>query len=100
MQRVLIFAIFGLPALAACSDFPDLDLALADFGQVAGFPVLIPIDPLLLTAANDAVDTEAQARIFAARVSQLRARARALQRPVIDRRTRRLMAAALQRHLQ
>ena len=100
MARAFIFIVFGLPALLACTQFPDLDVTLTEFGPNTGFPTLIPIDPLLLSAANDTKDTEEQNRIFAARVALLRARARAMQRPIIDQRTRRSLAAALNQHIQ
>ena len=100
MARAFIFMVFGLPALVACAQFPDLDVTSGEFGPNTRFPTLIPIDPLLLSAANQTKDAEEQTRVFAARVAQLRARARAMQRPIIDQRTRRSLAAALDRHIQ
>lgn len=97
MPRAIFAILVGLPLLAGCVEFPDLDAAIAQRGPVGGFPELIPIDPLLLEAEIDTLDAQAQAELLVARVSQLRARARALQRPVIDRATRAKMAAAVRR---
>ncbi len=97
MLRQIILPIIAALLLTACADFPDLDAAIAQRGVVAGFPTLIPIDPLLLSADIDSLDANAQAELLAERVRQLNIRANALRRPVIDPNSRRKMAAAVRR---
>ncbi len=98
MPRIATVILFVSAILAGCAEFPDLDATIADQGTVAGFPTLVPIDPILFAASFDLQNLESQATALAARVRQLKVRAQAMQRPVIDRRTRTQMAAALRRH--
>ncbi len=95
--RFKILLLTALP-LMGCADFPDLDAAIAQRGIVPGFPELIPIDAVLLATEIDSLNAAEQTRILTARVSQLKVRAAALRRPVVDPKTSRKMAAVLQRH--
>jgi hypothetical protein len=97
MHRFLILIFLGLFPLAACANFPDLSVP-DDQATDAGFPELVPIDQLLLTAVENTADTQEQQQILIARIAQLRARARAMQVNVIERSTRLGMASALRRH--
>ena len=99
MHRFLILIFLGSFPLASCANFPDLDVP-PDPASDAGFPELVAIDQLLLTAVEDTADAQEQQQILVERIAQLRARARAMQVTVIERRTRREMAAALRRHIQ
>ncbi len=100
MRRVLIFMVLGLMSLSGCADIPNFDTTKFTPSGFAGFRILIPIEPLLQSAAFDALSTEAQTTLLVGQVARLRARAAALRRPVIDQRTRRILAAALRRHLR
>ncbi len=98
MLRQIILPIIATLPLLGCADFPDLDAAIAQRGVVAGFPTLIPIDPVLLSVEIDSLDATQQAKLLAERVRQLNIRALALRRSVIHAKTRRNMAAVVQRH--
>lgn len=67
-------------ALSACTQFPELDGAVAPDVEDADFPALVPLEPLLASAAPIVDDPVAASRALDARVAALRARARALQR--------------------
>ncbi len=98
MRRFSFILLTSVGLLTGCVAFPDLDSAISDAGRVAAYPQLIPIDPLVQQAFAGQGDSAAQGRWLAARAAALRRRARAMQGPVIDRRSRRLMTAAVARH--
>jgi len=79
-------------ALAACTQFPDLDGATSALAEAAEYPALVPLDPLLRQRVPPAADVAAPQNL-SARAEALRARAARLRgRPVIDGNTRARMA--------
>lgn len=92
----LSIAIAAVVAIAGCSDYPRLDAAASASARDAAYPQILPLQSLLAMAApHDAVNFAAP---LPARAADLRRRARALDRPVIDSATRARMLAALARH--
>lgn len=76
-------------ALAACTQFPELDGTVAPDLAQADFPDLVPLEPLLNARAPVIADPEQTSATLDARVAALRARAAALQRgAVVDAQTR------------
>lgn len=76
-------------ALAGCTQFPELDGVVAPDVANADFPALLPLEPLLASAAPVVADPVATTTNLQSRVSALRARATALQRrAVLDAGTR------------
>ncbi|MGJ8602783.1 MAG: hypothetical protein ACSHXH_01565 [Marivita sp.] len=73
--------IFGL-ALTACTEFPEVDAALAQAGPVAEYPALVPFEQLI--SAPDPRLTEGDDAALRARAAGLRNRANGLRGPVID----------------
>ncbi|MGR3343458.1 MAG: hypothetical protein ACU0DI_09600 [Paracoccaceae bacterium] len=98
MSRALTCLCSLLIVLAACGRFPDLDGAISDRVRNAEFPRFMPMDLLLGTAFAGAESSQAEGASLAARAARLRIRVEAMRRPVVDRRTRARMAAALKRH--
>ena len=85
MQRLILILCLG--ALAACSDFPELDRAVPDSATQGPYPTLVPVGQIL--NGPEPIATEAAVAGLAGRVAALRARAARLQaRAVIDRATR------------
>ena len=70
----LIAALCALPLLVACTAFPALDGADAAVASRQPYPVIRPLDDLLVAAADDT----AAAQALAARAQALRTRAAAL----------------------
>lgn len=90
MARALILTV----ALAACTQFPDLDRATSAAAQDADYPALVPIAPLLTRRVGPAPERIQQN--IEGRAAALRARAARLRgAPVIDSATRRRMRAGL-----
>ncbi|WP_299654444.1 hypothetical protein [uncultured Tateyamaria sp.] len=82
--------------LTACTQFPELDDTVSPSVQAADFPALLPLEPLMARAAPVVSDPVETTQTLEARVSALRARARALQRrSIVDPATRARMLAAL-----
>ncbi len=98
MTRVVACLCSVLIVLAACGKFPDLDDTISDRVRGAEFPQLVPLDQLLDIAFASAGGAQAEAAGLAVRAARLRVRAAAMRRPVVNRRTRARMAAALRRH--
>ena len=98
MSRALTCLCSLLIVLTACARFPDLDGAISDRARNAEFPQFMAMDLLLGTAFAGAESAQAEGASLAARAARLRIRAAAMRRPVVDRRTRARMAAALKRH--
>lgn len=90
--------VVGALFLVSCTDFPDLDDVITDQARQGGFPVLVPIDGLLPTTAQDFEQAKTEAKNLVARARALRQRAQALRGPVIDARTRYALARAQARH--
>ncbi len=83
-----------LCALAACEEFPELDGTVPAHMKEAGFPTLVPVEPLV-TAARAPAITETTMAGMAARVAALRTRAARLSGPVVDRATKARMARGI-----
>jgi len=79
MRPVLLF----LLAVAACTQFPELDARVGAADRSAAFPALLPAGPII--AAANAVGPNAQAANAGpdARIAALRQRAQGLRAPVI-----------------
>ncbi|KIC46149.1 hypothetical protein RA29_20190 [Tateyamaria sp. ANG-S1] len=76
-------------ALAACTQFPELDDAVSPDVAGSDFPALLPLEPLLAGTAPIVGDPIQTSESLEARIEALRARARALQqRPIVDPATR------------
>ena len=101
MARLVHLVLVTVPLLLGCSDFPDLDAAISEQGRLSAYPRLQPINQELFTRFTGEPDSEAEIAWLSARAAGLRRRARALtRRPIVDDRTRRRMAAALERHFE
>lgn len=93
MKRVAIIIGFVL-TLAGCSDFPELDGAVAPGLERAAYPRLVPVEPLIAGAQDTQITDETEAGI-AARVAALRARAARLRGSIVDDGTRERMRAGV-----
>ncbi len=83
------FHVFFFLALAACTQFPELDGTVAPDLENADFPALVPLDTVRSISDPLVADPVATTETLNARVAALRARARALQsRPILDPATR------------
>ena len=81
---------------AGCTQFPELDATIPPSVEIAPFPALVPIEPLLAANARVVSDPAATTETLEQRVAALRVRARALQnRPVLDANTRARLRRAL-----
>lgn len=97
-MRRIFFILAAVSALAACSDFPDLEATASARARNASYPVIVPLDQI-----NARTGPWVQAGFnrgnLLARLAQLRSRADWLrERKVIDDNTRARMQAALARH--
>ncbi len=98
MPRLFLVTIAGFGLLAACAEFPELDRAISPAARRAGYPVLVPVEPILFAAFDGQRGTPAETAWLARRAAGLRARADGLRGPVIDAASRARMAAAVRRH--
>ena len=67
-------------ALCACTQFPELDGTVSPEVEGAAYPALVPLGPLLASAVPAGSDPVQTTQNLEARITLLRARARALQR--------------------
>lgn len=67
-------------ALAACTQFPELDSTVVPNLENAEFPELVPLEPLMARTSPVVADADRTTQALDARVAALRARAAALQR--------------------
>ncbi len=74
MPRV---ALIALLFLAACAEFPQVDAAVAGFGEGPA-PILLPTDDLLARANQPPLASDATRAGVEARVARLKARAAAV----------------------
>lgn len=95
MRRAPVTLAICTALLAGCSDFPDFGEPL---DRARTKPEIIDIFALGLDEYTGADDERRALASVQARVAALRARARQLQQPVIDRRTRIRMERAVKRH--
>ncbi len=77
------FCIALVATLAACTNVPELDDRIGDDLQDAAYPVLVPLDTVLGPATAPAEQRQQIEDGLAARTAALRARAAALQAPVV-----------------
>lgn len=99
LMRPPIAAAWLAAALAlpgACTAIPELDGAVPPALSRAGYPRLVPVEPLLAQADETRITPRTEAGI-AARVAALRARAARLRHAVIDPGTRARMRAGVTR---
>ena len=75
MIRAMLLCTLPLFALAACTQFPDLDHTQTANLQNTEYPALIPIEPILAAAQGPALDPAAEDARLASRLAALRARA-------------------------
>lgn len=96
----LAHAAIGVAAivlLAGCADVPELDAQIPDAYLTAPYPDLVPLDLALVALPPPQQAAERLETSLQGRREALRARARALQTPVIDQATRDRMAAGVRR---
>ncbi|MCK0121045.1 hypothetical protein MWU61_10865 [Loktanella sp. F6476L] len=94
-QFIMLTAFAGL---AHCGTIPDVGGTSADAARAADFPELVAIDSLIERSETIAPQiTPASIAITNDRIAQLRNRAGALRRPVVDQATRARMRAAIAR---
>jgi hypothetical protein len=98
VPRVLIVFVFLTGLLASCISVPELDAAISDDARFNAYPKLIQLDGMLAVATEGKEASLAASKNLVARAKNLKRRAKRLRKPVVDRRTRRRMAAALRRH--
>ncbi|KNG92660.1 hypothetical protein [Pseudaestuariivita atlantica] len=90
MRRAALRMLLLPAALAACSQFPELDAAVDPGIYDRDFPALLPIDTLIASPAR-LVTPDLEGQVLS-RVAALRARAARLGGPVVDAATKRRMA--------
>lgn len=95
MQRILILFFCLACFLGACANIPELDGKISDSARKLGYPDLIQLDGVEASANEGFDTTQATAKSMKQRLKDLRKRARALRKPVVDRSTRRRMETAL-----
>jgi len=77
-----------LMALAACTQFPELDGTFDPDAAGTTPPALVPLEPILARASSANTAAEISIATFDGRISNLHNRATALRGPVIDLATR------------
>ena len=96
-MRRIFFILAAVSALAACSDFPDLEATASARARNAAFPVIVPLDQIN-ARTGPLVQIGFNRGNLLARLARLRSRADWLRgRKVIDDSTRARMLAALAR---
>lgn len=98
VPRVLFVLVFLTGLLAGCINVPELDDAISEDARDNAYPKLIELDGKLAAANKGKKAARAASKNLASRARSLKRRAKRLRGPVVDKRTRRRMAAALQRH--
>lgn len=96
MRRPLCLTLFAAIALAACTDFPQLDAAISEEAKRAEYPVLVPVAGLLVKREEGRI-TEATGLQLQSRAANLRARANLLRGQPIDEETRLRLRGSLRR---
>lgn len=82
---------FIFVVLVGCADFPALDGAVDDTARNAGFPSLVPLDPLLAKVDQQTATSQITAASVATldgRIAALRTKAARLRGPIIEPRVR------------
>lgn len=80
--------------LTACTQFPELDNTISPEVETSKFPALLPLETLMAEATPVVSDPVQTTQTLEARVTALKARARALQRhSIVDPATRARMRA-------
>ncbi len=80
--------------LAGCTTFPQLDAAVSPGARIADYPVLVPVDTILVRRSDSTI-TEATGEALRARAANLRARARLLRGAPVEEETRLRLARRL-----
>lgn len=94
-MRLPLFLAFGL--LTGCTSFPELDSAVGAQAGHGNAPRIVPIEPLLAQGRQDHTPP-ALVPEMEARVARLKARARALSRPILRPQERNRLRRAVTRH--
>lgn len=89
------FTLVAVLALGACTQFPELDDTISPELERADFPALVPVEPLLATAAAGRVDPVQTEAALLGRLSRLRARAARLRGSVLSGRERQRLSEGL-----
>lgn len=96
MQRIPILFFCLACFLCSCANIPELDGKISDNARKLGYPDLIQLDGIEATANEGFETTQATAKSMKQRVKNLRRRARALRKPVVDRATLRRLNKAIE----
>jgi type IV pilus biogenesis protein CpaD/CtpE len=88
--------ILATTLLASCTTFPQLDAVVTPEAKRAEYPVLVPVDSILVRRGDSTI-TQATGEALQARAANLRARARLLKGAPIDEDTRLRLAWRLKR---
>ena len=91
MRYLAVSCLFAAAALAACSQFPELQEDAALGGRDAPYPDLVPVETLRAQAPDAAITPESQTGMEA-RITRLRSRAARLKGTVVDGGTRARMS--------
>lgn len=70
-------------ALAACTQFPELEGTISPEAADAAYPELLPLEPILAQANGSSIDPTAEQGAIQGRVASLRARADRLRGSVL-----------------
>ncbi|PHQ98429.1 MAG: hypothetical protein COB39_08880, partial [Marinosulfonomonas sp.] len=73
-MRILPALVLSAALLAGCSNFPELDDAVSPTARKAGYPALLPIDPLI-AGAKEVQVTKETVLTLQSRIARLNARA-------------------------
>ncbi|WP_322866557.1 hypothetical protein U5922_010385 [Aquicoccus sp. G2-2] len=90
-----LYLSLALVTLAGCTTFPELDGTVPAHLEQAGYPQLVPVEPLLARAETIQITDQTEAGI-SARVAALRARAARLRGTIVDQPTRARLKGGVQ----
>ncbi|MBW4708474.1 hypothetical protein KX928_11840 [Roseobacter sp. YSTF-M11] len=95
MMRISACVVLAL-VTSACAQFPEVDNATPPGAEVAAYPDLVPLDPLIDEVAATQTDIPESEAQLEARVASLQARANALRGSVLGSSDRRRLEESLQ----
>jgi len=96
MKRRFFTLILLVPALGACTQFPDLDHTQTTRLENADYPALVPIEPILARASAPSVDPAREQAALNSRLAALRARASRMRGSVLTGAEKQRLANGLQ----
>ncbi|MEH6646519.1 hypothetical protein [Sulfitobacter sp.] len=85
----------GITLLGACTQFPALDRTITPALDAAGYPALVPLDPVLASAKATGVEPVQATAAIDARVAALKSRATGLRGSVLSGAERQRLAKGL-----